>query len=202
MQTRALAPIVVAVGCAGAPASVAPPPSAPSAAPHMTDVTDPGASEAAPPPGLFVHVDVPADPKRRLGAEDQERLRAIVREAIAEASYATEWPGGLPSASDLAANGARAFIVAATIDHIAIKRAGARAAIDCSVLVRIAPWYGIDGGEQWETATAAMARGRARATTSPRHERVGIRDCVLEVGQEVTTKQILPFLARLETRGE
>lgn len=203
MQMPALAMIVLAAGCAGAPGSAATPPHGPGALPSAVEVVaapDPSAGDA--PPTLLIHVEQPADPKRRLSPPDQERLRMLVQDAFENARYATDWPGGLPSMADLATHGARAFIVAATIDDVDIQRAGASAAIDCSVMVRIAPWYGIDGGEHWETATAAMAKGRARATTSAGDAQGGVRDCVLEVSQEVTTRQILPFLERLQRAGK
>lgn len=203
MQIPALAMIVLAASCAGAPGPAAAPPHASTALPSAGDVAlAPAPSAADAPPTLLIHVDMPTDPKRRLAPADQERLRVIVQDAIASARYATDWPGGLPSMADLATHGARAFIVSATVDDIAVQRAGARAAIDCSVMVRIAPWNGIDGGEHWQTATAAIARGRARATTSAREATAGVRDCVLDVGQEVTTRQILPFLKRLEATAD
>ncbi|MBA3395523.1 MAG: hypothetical protein H0T89_22940 [Deltaproteobacteria bacterium] len=129
-------------------------------------------------------------------------MTAIVKDTIASGAYATAWPGGLPRQAELAASGARAYIVAATVHEVAVERKGRRASIMCRVEIRIAPWYGVDGGEAWELTKAAVATGTARATTGLRDElvRLGVRDCVLDVGEAVTADKILPFLRRLDER--
>ncbi|MBA3817443.1 MAG: hypothetical protein H0X17_01000 [Deltaproteobacteria bacterium] len=154
------------------------------------------------PPELLVYVDPATDPTNQLRDADGRRLTEIVKAAIADHDYATAWPGGLPSASELTANNARAFIVAATVSKVEVRRTGPRASIECTVAIRISPWYGVDGGEAWETATAASATGSARATTGLHEEliQVGVRNCVLEVGETVTTQRILPFLRRVASR--
>ncbi len=160
------------------------------------------APAASPPPTLLVHVDASTDPRHKLPSDVRARLTAIVRETIASGAYATAWPGGLPRQAELAARGARAYIVASTVHEVEVKRTGRRASILCRVEIRISPWYGVDGGDAWEPTNGAVAGGTARATTGLRDEivRLGVRDCVLELGEAVTAGKILPFLRGLDDR--
>lgn len=157
---------------------------------------------SAPAPTLLVHVDASTDPQQKIPHDVRARLAAIVKDTIASRAYATAWPGGLPRQAELAASGARAYIVASTIHEVEVKRKGSRASITCRVEIRIAPWYGVDGGEHWELTNAAVATGTARVTTGLRDElvRLGVRDCVLDVAEAVTADKILPFLRRLDDR--
>ena len=65
--------------------------------------------------------------------------------------------------------------------------------------VRVAPWMGKDGGERWEANRAASASGSAKAMTGNRDRDVqsGLRDCVEAVAEDVTARQVLPFLKQL-----
>src|SRR6185436_19961473 len=106
------------------------------------------------------------------------------------------WPGGLPTQTELATSHARAFIVASTVKHIDISRLSHQTQVSCKLEIRVAPWSGTDGGEKWEANKAASASGSAKAMTSnsDRDVAAGIRDCLEAVAEDVTTRQILPFL--------
>ena len=67
----------------------------------------------------------------------------------------------------------------------------------------MAPWSGKDGGEKWEASKAAQAQGSAKATTgsSDRDIKSGMRDCLEAVAEDITSRQILPFLKRLVVAG-
>ncbi|HWU89821.1 MAG TPA: hypothetical protein VN253_21315, partial [Kofleriaceae bacterium] len=93
----------------------------------------------------------------------------------------------------------RAFIVAGTVKKIEITKVGAQTHIACTVAVRVAPWMGKDGGERWEANRAASASGSAKATTSNRDRDVqtGLRECVEAVAEDVTARQVLPFLKQV-----
>lgn len=191
--------------CSGTRPPAATAPHAPGAEPHVTLPIRAKLALAIArpaPPGLLVHVDEATDPTQQLRASDGADLTEIVKHAIASGDYATAWPGGLPRQAELSAHGARAFIVAANVQQVTVDRSGPRASIVCTIGIRIAPWYGVDGGEHWEVSNAATATGTARTKTGLRDElvRLGVRDCVLEVGAAVMKQQILPFLHRLAAR--
>ncbi len=156
-------------------------------------------------PALFVHVGVARDPSRQASADTLSRLTTTVRKAVGRGApkVATTWPGQLPNARQLTRAGTRAFVVTATVSALKITRAGGKAEIACSVQVRIAPWSGTDGVEKWVAHKAAAATGSGKAITGGSASLVagGIRDCVLAVGDEVTARQVVPFLKRVIADG-
>ncbi len=151
-------------------------------------------------PPVFVNVDATVDQSKQLPAGGGARLEKIVKENVQRTGYATTWPaGGLPTSTELVSAGSRGFIVASTVKTIQITKVGSQTQIACTVAVRIAPWTGRDGGERWEANRAASASGSAKATTSnrPRDVNAGVSDCLEAVAEDVTSRQVVPFLKRL-----
>ena len=154
-------------------------------------------------PEVFVNIDATLDQSRQLPPGDGDRLTRIVKQNVERTGYATSWPGGLPTSAELSSNRSRAFIVASTVKKIEITKVGTRTQIACTVAVRIAPWSGRDGGERWEANRAASASGSAKAVTGNRDRDIqsGVRDCLEAVAEDVTARQVVPFLLRLATAG-
>jgi hypothetical protein len=154
-------------------------------------------------PAVFVNVDATTDQSTRMPTEAGDRLTKIVKRSIESTGYATSWPGGLPTSAELSSNRSRAFIVASTVKKLDITKVGGQTQIACTVAVRIAPWSGKDGGETWEANNAATASSSAKATTSNRERDVqgGVRDCLETVAEDVTSRQVVPFLKRLAQAG-
>jgi hypothetical protein len=150
-------------------------------------------------PEVLVHVDAATDQSQHAPADAAERLTKVVKERIEKIGYATSWPGGSPKSADLASAGSRAFIVASTVKKIEMTRVGHQVQVACTVAIRVAPWTGSDGGEKWEASKAAQAQGSAKATTGPSDREIkgGVRDCLEAVAEDITTRQIVPFLKRL-----
>ncbi|HEX2690704.1 MAG TPA: HEAT repeat domain-containing protein [Kofleriaceae bacterium] len=154
-------------------------------------------------PGVFVNVDAATDQSKVAPSDAGERLAKIVKKTVERTGYSTSWPGGLPTQTELATSHARAFIIASTVKTIEISKQSRQTQISCKVELRVAPWGGSDGGEKWEANKAASASGSAKAMTgnSEREVAGGVRDCLEAVAEDVTTRQILPFLKRLATAG-
>jgi hypothetical protein len=154
-------------------------------------------------PPVFVNVDGTIDQSKKLGKDSTDRVMKIVRTSVERTGYATSWPGGLPTNAELSSNRSRAFIVASTVKRIDIKKAGATTLINCTVAIRVAPWSGKDGGERWEANKAASASGSAKATTGwkARDIQSGVRDCIEAVAEDVTSRQVVPFLKRVAQVG-
>jgi hypothetical protein len=156
-------------------------------------------------PAVFVHVGAAADLSSKAPKDTMPRLTKVVRGVVQRKAtdMAVEWPGSLPTQKQLSAAGSRAFIVAATISSVDIKRNGTKAEIACTVSVRVAPWGGTDGAEKWVAHQAASASGSGKAMTGSASGAIesGIRDCVLAVGEEITQKQVVPFLKRVAADG-
>lgn len=153
----------------------------------------------APRPQVFVNVDPTTDQSKRLPSDAGDRLTRMLRASVESTGYSTSWPGGLPTSAELTSNRSRAFIVAGTVKRVELQQASGRTQITCTVAVRIAPWMGKDGGERWEANRAASASGSAKVSTGARERDVqrGIRDCVEAVVEDVTSRQVLPFLKQV-----
>ena len=154
-------------------------------------------------PTVFVNIDTTTDQSNKLPSGGSARLTRIVKSNVERTGYSTSWPGGLPTAADLTSSRSRAFIVASTVKQVDITKAGGQMQIACTVVLRVAPWNGTDGGERWEANRAASATGSAKATTGSRQSDIqsGVRDCVEAVAEDVTARQVVPFLRRLAQAG-
>jgi hypothetical protein len=150
-------------------------------------------------PPVFVNIDPTVDQSNRLSKDANERVNKIVKSNVERTGYATSWPGGLPTQAELSSSRSRAFIVASTVKKVDITKSGAQTQIACTVTVRVAPWQGKDGGEKWEANKAASASGSAKAMTGNREREIegGVRDCIEAVAEDVTARQVVPFLKRV-----
>jgi hypothetical protein len=153
-------------------------------------------------PEVFVNVEA-IDQSKRAPADAPARLTKIVKASVEKTGYATSWPGGLPTEAELSSSRSRGFIVASTVKKVEVERTARRATIACTVSIRIAPWSGKDGGEKWEANKAASAQGSAKAQTGTSQREIdnGVRDCLEAVAEDVTGRQVLPFLKRLAQAG-
>jgi hypothetical protein len=154
-------------------------------------------------PGVFVNIDNTTDQSKIAPSDVPERLSRVVRKSIERTGYATTWPGPLPTQTELASSHSRAFIIASTVKKVEFSKVSRQTQISCKVEIRVAPWSGVDGGEKWEANKAASASGSAKAMTgnSDREIAGGVRDCLEAVAEDVTDRQILPFLRRLAAPG-
>ena len=155
-------------------------------------------------PPVFVQVDKTTDQSNRLPADAGDRVMKIVKSNVERTGYATTWPaGGLPTAAELNSARSRGFIVASTVKKLEITKTGAQTQIAYTVAIRVAPWQGKDGGEKWEANKAASASGSAKATTGSRDRDIqgGVRDCIEAVAEDVTSRQVVPFLKRIAAAG-
>jgi hypothetical protein len=150
-------------------------------------------------PSVFVNVDAVTDQSKKLSAASAQRLQTIVQKDVAATGYSTSWPGGLPTQAQL--GNARAYIVASTVKTVDIARSGSQSQIGCTVAIRVAPWSGKDGGERWEANKAASASGSAKVTTGTGAKDIegGVHDCIEAVGEDITNRQVVPFLKKLAT---
>lgn len=152
-------------------------------------------------PTNYVHMGAGTDLTSKAPSDAIAKLIKTVRATVTRKTpgVSTEWPGALPTAQQLAASGSHAFLVAPTISLITVSTRGNQTEVECTVSVRVAPWGGTDGNEKWSAQKAASASGTGKAITSTGSAAVatGMRDCVLAVAEEVTAKQVVPFLRKL-----
>ena len=154
-------------------------------------------------PAVFVNIDVATDQSKKAPKDAADRVVKVVRKSIeSKTGYATTWPGGgLPTSKDLTTSKSQAYIVASTVKKIEVTKGARQATIACTVAIRVAPWGGKDGGEKWEANKAASASGSAKAMTgnSDRDISSGMRDCLEAVAEDVSTRQVVPFIKHLAT---
>jgi len=160
------------------------------------------AVSSAPPP-VFVNVGPASDTSRKAPEDAARKLERAVKSAVRRSApgYATEWPGGLPSSTQLTQAGSQAFYVAPTVAVVDIARKAARGEVACTVTIRVAPWTGKDGAERWQDSKVASASGSGKAITGASDADIagGIRDCIAAVGEELTARQVVPFIKKLAT---
>jgi hypothetical protein len=150
-------------------------------------------------PTVFVNIDRAVDQSNKAPKDAPDRVVKIVRKGIEKTGYATSWPGGLPTSKELSQSKSQAYIVAANVKKIDVTKGARQTTIACTVAIRVAPWSGKDGGEKCEANKAASASGSAKAMTgnSDRDVMSGMRDCLEAVAEDVTNRQVVPFLKRL-----
>ncbi len=168
---------------------------------HLRTSAKAGASGGR--PAVFVNIDPAIDQSKKAPKDAPDRLAKIVRKGIERTGYSTSWPGGLPSSKDLSKSKSQAYIVASSVKHIEVTKGSRQTTIACTVAIRIAPWGGKDGGEKWEANRAASASGSAKAMTGNSANQIssGMRDCIVAVTEDVTNRQVVPFLKRLAQAG-
>jgi hypothetical protein len=153
-------------------------------------------------PSIFINVIASIDRSKRaphvLGPLDR-----TIRAVIQKKGYAVEWPEGTPTQEQLTRSGSRAFRISAVIQDIKVQPLGPRFEVSCTVVMQVSPWSGSDAGEQWEAHQVASASGSARATTASgdRDARDGMLDCVEAVADQITGRQVVPFIRRLIAGG-
>lgn len=152
---------------------------------------------------VFVNIDTATDQSKVAPAGTSDRVTGVVKRYVERTGYATSWPGGLPTQTELSTHHARAFIVASSVKKIEVAKASGQTQITCKVEIRVAPWDGKDIGEHWEANRAASASGSAKALTgnTAREIQSGMRDCLEAVAEDVTSRQVVPFLKHLATPG-
>ncbi|CAN5869646.1 hypothetical protein BH11MYX2_BH11MYX2_19390 [soil metagenome] len=151
------------------------------------------------PSSVFVNIDQTVDQSKKLSKDAGARLQRIVTTNVASTGYATSWPGGLPTKTDLDKKQARGFIIASTVKKVEVTKTGSSANVSCSVTIRVSPWEGKDGGEKWEANKAASASGSAKTTTGTRDKDIagGVSECIEAVAEDVSARQVVPFLKRV-----
>ena len=152
---------------------------------------------------VFLNIGIPADLTSKAPKDTAKRMHVAVRRTLREhaPSYSQEWPSGkLPTRRELEKNGANGYYVGATVAMLQVKKKGGRAEVNCTVSVRVNPWSGRDGNEKWAANKAASATGNGKVVGSNTASGIdgATRDCLLAVVEQVTARQVVPFLKRLE----
>jgi HEAT repeat protein len=151
---------------------------------------------------VFLHIGKPADLTRSAPRDAPRRMHLAVRRTLRSHApkYAQDWPTGkLPTKRELERKGAKAFFVGASVSSLRVRKTRGRAEVRCSVSVRVSPWEGRDGKERWRADQTASATGNGKVVgaASRRGIDAAKRDCLLAVVEQITARQVVPFLRKL-----
>ncbi|MCG8420736.1 MAG: HEAT repeat domain-containing protein [Proteobacteria bacterium] len=156
----------------------------------------------SPGPKVFVYVGKPKvqdrDPSSTLSGDLENALTRMVQKQAPE--FLMSWPSGtLPTRAELRQTKTRAYIVAAKVGQLVVRKKGGNAQVDCAVSIRINPWDGSDGKERLTAHQTASATGRGQVIRRNTNEGIESAklDCVLAVGEQIAAKQVVPFIRRL-----
>jgi hypothetical protein len=147
---------------------------------------------------LFVHVGKANDLTRQLPDGSAEMVQAAVRGSLRRSApdYAQS-SGNPPTRSELVSRHLRGYYVGAAVAKVAVASHGASAEVSCTVSMRVSPWTGRDGNERLVANESATASGSGRIQTSSSDARRAATDCAVAVSEELTERQVVPFLRRV-----
>lgn len=147
---------------------------------------------------LFVHVGKPSDRTGKLPDGSVEMVQAAVRGALRRNApdYQTS-NGSPPTRSQLASRRLRGYYVGAAVAKVAIESSGGSTEVRCTVSLRVSPWTGSDGNERLVANESATASGSGRVQTSAGDSTRAAADCAVAVSEELTARQVVPFLRRV-----
>ncbi len=151
---------------------------------------------------LFLAVGLPADLTKKTPRGTEKAMHNAVTKMLKK--HAPQYPRGtktaqLPTKAELKKNKMRGYYIGSTIAMMNVSKTGSSAKIKCSVSVRISPWSGRDGHEKLVANKSASATGNGSVigSSTSRGIRASKRECVLAVIEEVTARQVVPFLRRV-----
>lgn len=139
--------------------------------------------------GEFVALGQASDPNK-VGTN------GIKRDMISTVSKAVE--RGAPSYDVFpraeSPNNARGWYIGASIAELSVKRVGRQTEVRCRVSLRVSPY--LNGQERFIAGETASAKGSARVVggSSRRELDRSKRECVIAVTEQVTERQVLPFI--------
>jgi predicted outer membrane protein len=147
---------------------------------------------------IFVHVGKANDLSRKLPSGSIEMVQAAVRGSLRR--HAPDYQmssGSPPTRSELASRRMRGYYVGAQVAKVAISARGNQTEVSCTVSMRVSPWSGRDGNERLAANESATASGSGRVSSSARDTTRAAADCAVAVTEELTVRQVVPFLRRV-----
>jgi hypothetical protein len=152
-------------------------------------------------PKVFVAVGTPTGAKRlatkAVVAAMQKSMRRALRESAPNFGQATK-KDGLPTQKELRSARSAGFYVNASVQEIQTIKKRGYTEVRCKVGMRVNVWNGKDGEERLlenETA-AATGNGRVKGANTKRAVANARRDCINAVVEQLTTRQVVPFIKR------
>jgi hypothetical protein len=170
----------------------------------ITPLTEPELGSGDGLGGLFVHVGPATDPTRALPPGGAVQLESSVRHALERGQLhgkISKSNSELPSGRTLRAARQRGFYLGAAVSEVAIRKKGRAIELRCKLMLRVTAWSGADEGERLMASQSAAVTGSGVVVASERTKADAVVQCVTAVGEEVTFRQVVPFLKRFDGRA-
>ena len=144
--------------------------------------------------GAYVAVGRPSDPRRRGPRGISNEMFTAVKETLRRNAP------GLDVFPTRSSPRRRGWFVAAAIADLRVSRRGSSAEVTCKVSLRVSPY--LNRQERFIAGETASAKGTGRVTggASPRAIDGSKRQCVIAVVEQVTERQVLPFIKQASDR--
>lgn len=146
---------------------------------------------------VFVHVARATDATRQLPSNSAETVQEAVRGSLRRFAPDYQQSNATPSQAELSSRRLRGFRVGAQVAKVAVQSRGHLAEVRCTVSVRVSPWTGSDGAERLVANESASATGNGKVSSSRRDTKRAALDCAVAVTEELTARQVVPFLRRV-----
>jgi hypothetical protein len=148
--------------------------------------------------GVLVEVATPTKLSKRLPSKTASMMRSTVKKIIQDKapSFVKTAPGtGMPSSSQLRKSGLAGFSVHPKLSKLKLVRSGRRVTVECKVEMRVQPWA--TKGENLAINKTATVTGSGSVTSSGSNKAIAdsSQACISAVVTQVTSNQIVPFLA-------
>lgn len=146
---------------------------------------------------VFVHVPKPNDLSHQLPSGSVESVQAALRGSLKRHAPDYVQATSPPSKAELTSRQLRGFRIGAQVAKVAVESSGSLANVRCTVSVRVSPWSGSDGGERLVADESASATGNGMVSTRARDVKRAAAECAVAVTEELTARQVVPFLRRV-----
>ncbi len=148
--------------------------------------------------GVLVTVVAPKNVSKRLPKTTASMMQNTMKKVIRDKapSFVKTAPGtGMPSDAQLRKTGMAGFSVEPKISKLKLLRAGHRVTVQCEVKIRVMPWA--TKGEHLALNSTATVTGKGSVTSSSSRKAIASSSqaCISAVVGQVTSNQIVPFLA-------
>ena len=155
-------------------------------------------------PRVYVHIGKPSFAEQSVPSTLRDDLTTTLQGVVRDQApdFLVSWPAGdLPTKAELERTKTRAYMVAARVAKVDVRKKGGQTEVACSVTIQVNPWEGKDGKERWAAHQTASATGSGKVIgqSSDRGVANAKLDCVLAVAEQIATKQVIPFVKKLAT---
>ena len=148
---------------------------------------------------VYLAVGKPKDRTRKAPSGTEKQMLTTLRKVLRQHAPAFQSSStSLPTKKELQNMGAQGYYIGSAVASLRVSKRGRQTVVSCSVQMRVSPWDGKDGNERLVAGKAASASGTGKVLGASSKGAISNskRDCVLAVIEQITARQVVPFLQR------